>query len=236
VRVITLINAKGGPGKSTLSASLAVAAAEAGESVIALDLDPQRSLAMWGDKRKADTPAVDQVDAGELPDILATLANRFSVAIIDTAGTAGTATNLAVQGADLCLVPARPSWLDIQATLATVDAVRRMGKPFAFVLNQCPPTPRSRRSSEAAAGLQSLGVLANPLMTQRADYQDAIAAGLGVTEYAPAGKAAEEVRALWSWIDRTMNRSVAQSSRTTGTIIAAGLLLIVISFAVLLAL
>src|SRR5262249_60223574 len=105
VRVIALINAKGGPGKSTLSASLAVAAAEAGESVIALDLDPQRSLAMWGDKRKADTPAVDQVDAGELPDILATLANRFSVAIIDTAGTAGTATNLAVQGADLCLVP-----------------------------------------------------------------------------------------------------------------------------------
>jgi hypothetical protein len=34
----------------------------------------------------------------------------------------------------------------------------------------------------------------------RNDQQDALGAGLGVTEYAPRGKSAEEVRALWMWI------------------------------------
>ena len=170
--------------------------------MIALDLDPQRSLAMWGDERKADTPAVDELNGTTLPqlhEVLNALSGQFSIAILDTAGIAGTATNIAVEHSDLCLIPARPSRLDIQATWPTVDAVRRMGKPFAFVLNQCPPTPRSFRSTEASAGLQLLGVLA-PLVTQRADHQDAIAAGQGVTDYAPAGKAADEIRTLWNWI------------------------------------
>ncbi|WP_348649368.1 hypothetical protein [Methylobacterium aquaticum] len=48
------------------------------------------------------------------------------------------------------------------------------------------------------------GVLAEPPLAQRADHQDAIAAGQGVTEFAPDGKAAEEIRALWAWVDRKM--------------------------------
>jgi chromosome partitioning protein len=32
------------------------------------------------------------------------------------------------------------------------------------------------------------------------DFQDAIAAGLGVTEYAREGRAAQEIEALWRWI------------------------------------
>ena len=42
-------------------------------------------------------------------------------------------------------------------------------------------------------------------MVSRADYQDAIASGQGVTEYAPQGKAAEEARLLWRCIDLKMN-------------------------------
>jgi chromosome partitioning protein len=31
------------------------------------------------------------------------------------------------------------------------------------------------------------------------DFQDAMAKGLGVTEYARQGRAAQEIEALWSW-------------------------------------
>ena len=31
------------------------------------------------------------------------------------------------------------------------------------------------------------------------DYQDAIAAGLGVTEYDAGGRAAQEIKTLWNW-------------------------------------
>jgi chromosome partitioning protein len=45
-----------------------------------------------------------------------------------------------------------------------------------------------------------MGVLALPYIVQRMDHQDALGAGLGVSEFNPDGKATEEIRALWSWI------------------------------------
>ncbi len=209
MRVLTLVTQKGGVGKTTLAASLAVAAAQAGEKVVALDLDPQGSLGAWGDARTADAPAVDRLPAdrlGELPAILAALkVEGYTVAILDTAGVSSTGGNLAMQAADLALVPARPSRLDLQATMPTIETLMRLGMRdrFAFALNQCPPG-RSSRATEAASGLSMFGVLAEPPLAQRADHQDAIAAGQGVTEFAADGKAAEEFRALWAWVDRKM--------------------------------
>ena len=53
MRTIAFLTQKGGTGKTTLTASLAVAAADAGERVIAFDLDPQASLVHWGERRAA---------------------------------------------------------------------------------------------------------------------------------------------------------------------------------------
>ena len=61
MRVVALVTQKGGTGKSTLAASLAIAAEAAGEKVAALDLDPQASLTNWGQRRQADTPMVDRI-------------------------------------------------------------------------------------------------------------------------------------------------------------------------------
>ena len=55
MHTIALLTQKGGAGKTTLAASLAVAAAMAGEKVIALDLDPQGSLARWAGGAKGRT-------------------------------------------------------------------------------------------------------------------------------------------------------------------------------------
>jgi chromosome partitioning protein len=214
MRTVTLVTQKGGAGKTTIAASLAVAASEAGERVIALDLDPQGSLAAWGDTRNAETPAVDRIgldNLANLPAILKALAGEgYTLAILDTAGVASTSGNLAMQAASLALIPARPSRLDLQATMPTIEALMRleMRNRFAFVLNQCPPG-RNSRSTEAAKGLGMFGVLAEPPLAQRADHQDALAAGQGVTEYATDGKAAEEIRSLWAWADRKMKGSKA---------------------------
>lgn len=207
MRTIALATQKGGAGKTTITASLAVAAAEAGERVAALDIDPQGSLMGWGDMREGEAVAVDRPTIDQLlqlPAILAALKQQgFTVVFLDTAGVEGSAGNLAMKAADLVLIPARPSSLDLKATMPTVETLMRLGMKdkFAFVLNQCPPG-RNSRSSEAAKGLAMFGVLAEPALTQRADHQDAIAAGQGVTEYAPDGKAAGELRNLWSWINR----------------------------------
>lgn len=214
---IAFVTQKGGAGKTTLAASLAVAAAHSGETVIALDLDPQGSLAAWGTRREGKGPSFDRLTVERLAQdkipqlkaILTALDRRgFTVAVLDTAGVDSASSHLAMQAADLCLMPARPSRLDIEATGTTFRAVIRMGRSVAFVLNQCPPGRVASRALEAAAGLRMLGVLAEPMMTARADYQDAMAAGLGVTEYGPDGKAAQEALALWDWAQKQLRGKV----------------------------
>ncbi len=116
----------------------------------------------------------------------------MTLVILDCPGVASTATNLAMKAADLCLLPARPTLMDIRASKATVQTLMGMSRPFAFVLNQCPPSRASSRTTDAAQGVHMMGSLAGTMLGIRADYQDAMAAGMGVTEYAPEGKAADE--------------------------------------------
>src|SRR5882672_7277798 len=44
------------------------------------------------------------------------------------------------------------------------------------------------------------------VIVSRQSYNDAYAVGLGVTEYEPHGKAAQEVLDLWQWLDRKMGK------------------------------
>jgi chromosome partitioning protein len=204
MRVITFVTQKGGTGKSTLSTNLAVAAMQAGEKVLAIDIDEQGTLAGWAQIRKQPAPAVAHIgvrDRARLPEILEGAAATYSLVIIDTPGRDSPGAHNAMSAANLCLVPLRPTRPDGLAVTPTVQALLQGRRPFAFVLNQCPTTSKSTRASEMAGGLASLGLLADPMIGQRADFQDAFAAGQGVTEYAPEGKAADEIRGLWRWVD-----------------------------------
>ena len=207
MRSIALLTRKGGAGKTTLTASLAVAAAAAGEKVIAFDLDSQGSLVRWSERRKAanapNSVVIEPLESERLPQLPAIFEELagvgFTLAVFDTAEADRGALSLVINSVDLCLLPARPTRLDVDATAATFRSVF-LAKRGAFVLNQCPSTYRSLRASEAGEQLIRLGVLAEPMLPASIDFQDAIAAGLGVTEYARGGKAAQEIEALWHWI------------------------------------
>jgi chromosome partitioning protein len=214
VHTIAFITQKGGAGKTTLAASLAVAAAAAGEKVIALDFDRQASLVGWG-KRRATAAAPNGVIVEpfeierltRLTAIIEGLAEAgFTIAIFDTAGADSTGVRLLAEAVDFCLLPARPTRLDVEATATTFRAAYLAKRKAAFVLNQCPPSYRSLRASAAAKELSRLGVLAEPMLSARIDFQDAIAAGLGVTEYARDGRAAQEIESLWRWVRAELQR------------------------------
>jgi chromosome partitioning protein len=204
MKVLALMTQKGGTGKTTLAASLGVAAQEVGEKVFLIDLDPQSSLYAWGQRRQASTPSVDKTSPRDLSQAIAKLSGAgYSLIVIDTAGADTPATSAAMGSADLCLIPSRPSALDIEAARPTMAALSRLNRAFAFVLNQCPPG-RLARATDAGKALGLLGVLAQPFVVQRADHLDAMALGLGVTERDPNGKASEEIRQLWQWVHKRM--------------------------------
>ena len=157
-------------------------------------------------------------DGGDIEQVLSRLeAERVWLAIIDTAATHNTLALRAITCADFCLIPARPTPADIEAAIPTLIAIRKLGRRFAFILNQTPP--RGGRLSEAATSLNSLGHLALPFMGQRNDHQDALGAGLGVSEFAPHGKAAEEIRGLWRWLSQQIT---AEATGHEAQIKAAG--------------
>jgi chromosome partitioning protein len=217
MRTIALVTYKGGPGKTTLAASLAVAAAGTGEIVVALDFDRQGSLTNWARRRPRNAShriAIERFEMARLEWLGSTLRRLddagFTLAIFDMPGVDSDHVRIVAGASDLCLLPARPTVLDIEATVDTFLAARLRSHNAAFILNQCPATPRSARALDAAQKLSRLGVLAEPMLTTRIDYQDAIAAGLGVTEYAERGRAACEIMALWSWIESRLDRSEHQ--------------------------
>lgn len=205
MRILTFVTQKGGSGKTTLCTNLAVAAEAEGARALVLDMDPQGSAEAWYQDRDALAPRLVRVDAGDLPRALELARGQgFDYAFIDTPGRDEPAVAAAVRAAQFCLVPCRPTPPDMKAQPATVATIRRLGKPLAFVLSQTPP--RGFRIREAQGGLSVLGPVAPVAVVARSVFQDAHGAGLGVIEYEPEGKAAEEIRQLWQWIVRRLEK------------------------------
>ncbi len=201
MKVISFVTQKGGSGKTTLCINCAIAAGRGRRRrILILDMDNQRSAGNWYQQREEGEPQLVTITAAELPKAIAIAAKQFDFAFIDTPGRDEPAQASAIMQSDFCVIPCRPSPTDLKATPATVATIKRLGKPFAFVLTQTPA--RSYRIAEAAAALKTLGdVCPVPVVTRNA-YQDAQGVGLGVAEFEPKGKAAEEIAKLWQWIQK----------------------------------
>ncbi|MFI4997735.1 MAG: AAA family ATPase [Hyphomicrobiales bacterium] len=207
MRTVALVTQKGGSGKSTLSASLAVAALAMRERVFLIDMDPQRSLTTWAENRNDENLGVEAIYSSKLPAVLDTLArSHVSLAIIDTPAGLSMASEAAIRAADLVIIPVRPTAFDIWASEATRRRARELQKECVFVLNQCPIVQGSRRLQEGVAALEAMGGILQPMISARVDYQEAIRRGLGPTEINPTGEAAEEMRQLWWSLRRHLAR------------------------------
>ena len=205
MRVLSFVTQKGGSGKTTLVFCCAVAAQEAGNRILILDMDPQGTATAWYKDREAETPALASIKSSELADALDKAArSKFDLVFIDTPGRDEPATAAAIRASDLCIIPCRPAPGDMKATPPTIATINRLKKNAAFVLNQTPP--RGQRNVEAEKGLSMLGMVCPHHIVMRNSYQDAQGAGLGVTEFEPDGKAAQEIGDLWKWISKKLEK------------------------------
>lgn len=197
--VIAVAQRKGGAGKSTVSATLATALAEAGKRVALLDIDPQRSLARWdqqrGESKKAWPLHFEAPSGWRLPATLERLKREQDYILMDTAPHDDTDARLAIRGADLVLVPLQPSAADLWSMDATLDLAKQERRPVQLLLNRVPAAGRLREQIEAALHQRNLPVL-DAVLGNRTAYAQAFMSGLGVVEAAPRGPAAAEARAL----------------------------------------
>lgn len=199
--VITIAQRKGGAGKTTFAAHLAVAWARSGARVAALDIDPQGSFSAWIHLRRArlGTEAIG-FDFAALPGWRAAqwVDDRVGAAdlvVIDAPPHAETEARIAVRAARLVVVPIQPSPLDLWATVETLKMAQDERRRSLVVLNRVPP--RSRLTEDIAADLGSAGTpIAATRIGNRIALAQAMALGLGVIESARMTPAAAEISAL----------------------------------------
>ncbi|WP_408902773.1 ParA family protein [Methylobacterium radiotolerans] len=141
-RKIILVTAnKGGVGKTTIAAHIAVAAAQEGLDVCAIDFDPQESLFMWGGQRPRSAAKVEVVTAplDGYQNALAKQQDR-DVVVIDTPPGLSSRTT-SIQGlarlADLVIIPATFDFMDLQQVLPYGAALREaIGRRPTYVVNK----------------------------------------------------------------------------------------------------
>jgi chromosome partitioning protein len=199
--VITIAQRKGGAGKTTLAAQLAVAWIRQDARVALLDIDPQGSLAAWVDLRRARLGAkAIGFEFAALPGWRAAQwiedrARSADLVVIDNPPHAETEAQIAVRAAGLVLVPLQPSPLDLWATVATLKMARDERRRSLVVLNRVPP--RSGLTDDIAAELAHTGAsIAAARIGNRIALARAMALGLGVVESAGTALAATEINAL----------------------------------------
>jgi chromosome partitioning protein len=207
-RVITAAQRKGGAGKTTLAAQLAVSWAKSGARVAVLDIDPQGSLAAWvGLRRKRLGEVAIGFEFAALPGWRAEQwigdhARDADFVIIDSPPHVETEARIAVRSAGLVLIPVQPSPLDLWATEATLAMARNEHRPALAVLNRVPA--RSSAIERVATDLAALGVeVATSRIGNRVALVQAMAQGLGVLETVAASPAATEIAALAAELRRS---------------------------------
>lgn len=197
--VLVLASGKGGVGKTTLAAHLAVAATDDGCGPVALiDTDPQASLADWWNEREAETPAFVNTTLDELPEKLAALSSDgYRLAIIDTPPSVTDHILTVVRAATFVLIPIKPSPHDLRAVGRTVDIVEKAGAAFGFVVTQA--KTNAVLTAQAVAALSEYGAVAPAIIGDRVDFAASMVDGRTVGELVPKGKSTQDIRGLWAF-------------------------------------
>lgn len=208
MKVIAVLNQKGGAGKTTIATHLARALQLTGGEVLLVDSDPQGSARDWAAVREDQPLTVVGIDRPTIDRDLKQIASKEFV-VIDGAPQAADLAVSAIKAADFVLIPVQPSPYDIWAAADLVDLVKQRievtdGRlQAAFVVSRAIKGTRIGGDvAEALAGYE-LPVLETRI-TQRVSYPGTAAAGTTVMEAEPHGDAATEVYALASEIQQKL--------------------------------
>lgn len=196
--VITVAQQKGGSGKTTLAANLAVAIAQSGARVALLDTDPQGSLGRWFLMRRdggREEFAFATASAWGVSYECERLARGADVVIIDTPPKADADLRPALRVASLVLVPVAMSQVDLWATEGVLDLCRREGRRALVVLTRTRPGTRLAAEIATAAGAMDAD-LATAALANRVAYAEALGHGRAAVEGPRAAPARTEVAAL----------------------------------------
>ena len=196
---ITIAQQKGGAGKTTLAAQLAVAWWKSGRRVAMIDVDPQGSLSAWYDERlRRGHPSnglyLVQVSGWRLPTEVDRLKRDYDLVVVDSPPHAETDARVAVRAARLVVVPLQPSPMDLWAMRPTLELAGKEGSQALVVLNR---VARGKMVETVKQQIAAQGLpLATAMLGNRVAFAASMMEGRGVVETSPTNPATLELQAL----------------------------------------
>ncbi|WP_281183841.1 AAA family ATPase [Trichlorobacter lovleyi] len=198
--IVTIGNSKGGVGKSTITAHLAVAAALRGIKTLIVDSDSQGSSMTWRAQREKDYPEAYSITTPTIHQAASKI-QGYDLILIDAGGRDGACFRSAVAAANALIIPMLPSPYDVWGTEDTINIlreVRAVGREIEarVLFNQIRNTVLSREAIEALADYSDD---VQPLKAQLHYHEflkKAPAAGQGIGEYRPGSAPAKEIEAV----------------------------------------
>ena len=122
---ISILNPKGGCGKTTLSSNLGSSLLLNGYKTLLIDTDPQGTLRDWKSMDENDSqPEIIVIDRPNLQKDLTSIAINFDYLIIDGAAKLQDMITFAVKNSDVVLIPIQPSAADIWACEALIHLIK----------------------------------------------------------------------------------------------------------------
>lgn len=209
MKVIAVLNQKGGSGKTTIATHLARSLQLTGADVLLIDSDPQGSARDWAAVREDQPVTVVGIDRPTIDRDIKNVARKDYV-VIDGAPQASDLAVSAIKAADFILIPVQPSPYDIWATSDLVDLVKQRieltdGKlQAAFIVSRA--IKGTRIGAEITDALEEYGLpVLETRITQRVIYPSTAAMGTTVQDQDPEGDAAFEIKMLAKEILNRLN-------------------------------
>src|SRR5262249_35824586 len=137
--IIVVANSKGGVGKSTIAVHLAAWLHEQGHSVTLADCDTQHSSSEWAAEAAPDVKSVRLAEPDEILDQLPVLGQKSDYVVADGPGSNTEVSRALLLRADLAIVPAKASMLEVRALAQATNVLRqaqdiRNGLPKAVIV------------------------------------------------------------------------------------------------------
>ncbi|MBF0108964.1 MAG: AAA family ATPase [Magnetococcales bacterium] len=209
--IISVMNQKGGCGKTTIAVNLAAVLKKGGYDTIILDADPQLSASRWAGQGGEGFPLeVRPLDmtrgAPTVKSDIQALAGTVDIIVIDCPPELREPAMLASLLADVVLVPVTPSPLDIWAAEAATDLAhdaRELNgndKPVV-VLVPSKTNTKTVIAKDLGQALATMKGRVSPVgIVQRVVLAECVIAGSTIDRYAPTSPALREMEALGQFV------------------------------------